>query len=150
MSSISISFLMFELWLLRIFVFPGWILGPTFSVLRLKIALHFWELFLCKVANRSIVSKSHVWYAVVIVVAQVNSHSFFFILPEWNASSSNTFCRTELKSKLDSGSALFCSFLDLKRVTFFVCHHCGFLVAVQFLQEMDVIMFDTARKVVPN
>ena len=36
MSSISISFLMFELWLRRIFAFPGWIPSPTFSVLRLN------------------------------------------------------------------------------------------------------------------
>ena len=37
LSSVSISFLMmFELWLLRIFVFPGCILSPTFSVLHLK------------------------------------------------------------------------------------------------------------------
>ena len=47
-----------------------------------------------------------------------------------------------LKSKLDRGSG---SFLDLEHVTFFVCQYCGFLVFVQFSQEVDVFMFDTAR-----
>ena len=34
-----------ELWLLRIFVFAGCILRPTFSVLRLKSHIIFLELF---------------------------------------------------------------------------------------------------------
>ena len=45
MLSISIYFLMFELWLLRILVFLGCVLSPTFSVLRLKSHNIFFEVF---------------------------------------------------------------------------------------------------------
>ena len=43
MSSISISYLMFKLWLMRIFVFPEWIPSPTFAVLRLNSHNMFWS-----------------------------------------------------------------------------------------------------------
>ena len=44
-----------------------------------------------------------------------------------------------------------CPFFDLEHVAFFVCQYCGFLVSVQFLQEADVVMFDTAGfEGVPN
>ena len=53
---------------------------------------------------------------------------------------SNAFCWTVLKSKLDNGSPCLVPFLIS-----------NMLVSVQFLQEMDAIMFDTARfEGVPN
>ena len=52
MSSISISFLMFELLLLRIVVSPGCILSPTLSVLRLRSHNIFWS-FSLEDANKS-------------------------------------------------------------------------------------------------
>ena len=77
----------------------------------------------------------------MIIVAQVNSHSSF-LLPAWNVFF-QCFYRTVLKGKLDNGS--------ISNITFFVYQHCGFLVSVQFLQEVDVVMFDTARFAgVPN
>ena len=52
MSSVSMSFLVSEPWLLRIFVFPGWILSPTFSVLLLNSHNIFWSCSF-EVANKS-------------------------------------------------------------------------------------------------
>ena len=64
MLSISISFLLFELRLLRIFVFPGCIVSPSFEV-----AHHFLELFFCGSKQEHVVSKAHIREAVVIAIS---------------------------------------------------------------------------------
>ena len=68
----------------------------------LEFAQHCLELFFWGCKQEHVVSKSHVCQAVVIVVAQENSHSFFFC--QCGIYFSNAFCRTVLKSKLDNGS----------------------------------------------
>ena len=82
MLSISISFLLFQLWLLRIFVFPGCILGPTFSVLCLKSH----SIFEAALLRKQIVVHRHqisICEAVMVVVSWANTHSSFR-LPTWN------------------------------------------------------------------
>ena len=80
--------------------------------------------------------------AVMVVVTQVNSHSSFR-LPARSVSFQR-FLQNPVEEQALQWVTLFGSFLDLEHVTFFVCQYCGFLVSVQFLQEADVIMFDTA------
>ena len=88
--------------LLRIFVFPGWILSPTFSLRCLNSHDIFWS---CSFedANRSTSS------ATLMFVKQSWSLSLrhnpiplFFC--QRGMSSSNAFCGTVLKSKVDNGS----------------------------------------------
>ena len=79
MSSICISFFVSELrllWLLRIFVFSGCILH--FFSTFLEVAQHVLKLFFggrTKARRR----RTSVREAVVVVVAQVDSHSFFLL-----------------------------------------------------------------------
>ena len=77
MSSTCISFFVSELrqlWLLRIFVFSGWILRPSSF---LEVAQHFLKQFFRGCEQKHVVGKPQVREAVVVVVAQVDSHSFF-------------------------------------------------------------------------
>ena len=65
------------LWLLRLFVSSGWILRPTFPVLG--IAQNFLKLFFGCCEQKHVVGKPQVREAVVVVVAEVDSHSFFLL-----------------------------------------------------------------------
>ena len=69
---------MFKLWLLRIFVFPGWILSHTFSVLHLN-SQNIFEAVLLRMQTGARRQQSSCLWAVRIVVAQVDSHSFFLL-----------------------------------------------------------------------
>ena len=133
MSSISISILLFELWLLRIFVFLGWILTPTVFVLRLNSHNIFWSCSFEDSQKEHVVSKSHVCEAVVIFVAQVNSHSSF--LPARNVFF-QCFLQNRVEEEARQRVTLFGSLFDLKHVAFFVCQYCGFLVSVQFFRRL--------------
>ena len=84
--------------------------SPTFSVLSSNSHNTFWELFFggCKLEH--IVSKSHVCDAIVVVVAQIDSHSFFFFCQRW-VTSFNELWRTVLNSKLDRKSPCLVPFL---------------------------------------
>ena len=106
MSSISISFPMFELWLLRIFVFPGRIISSTFSELRLKSHSIFWSCSF-EEANKRTTSANLMFVKVMIVDTQAYTHSSF-PLP---MSSSSAFCRTVLESMLVGGSPCLVPFL---------------------------------------
>ena len=103
--SISISFVLFKLWLLRIFVFPGCTLSPTFPVQSHNI---FWSCF--------VEAKRSTWSAKRRLVRQSWSLSPkqmpipFFICHRGRSSHKPT-CRTLLKSKLDSGSPCLVPFL---------------------------------------
>ena len=127
MSSISISFLMFELRLLRIFVFPGYMLSPTFPRAALEVTRHFFEdvALLKKQKKEYIVSKAHIREAVVIVVSQVNTHSPC-LLPAWKV-----VFQCHLQKSVEEQArlriTLLGSFFDLEHVTFFVSHYSGFL-----------------------
>ena len=68
----------------------------------LEIAQHFLKLFFRGCEEKHVAGKPQVREAVVVVVAEVNSHSLF-LLPALMSSFSE-FCRTVLKSKLDRGS----------------------------------------------
>ena len=65
------------LWLLRTFVFPGRILRPTFSVLSLNSYNISLKLFFGGCEQKHVVGEPQVCEAVVVVVTQVDSHSFF-------------------------------------------------------------------------
>ena len=54
-------------------------------------------------------------------------------------------CRTVLKSKLDNGSPCLVPFLISNTSLSSSVSTVAFCVSVQFLQEVDVVMFDTAR-----
>ena len=85
----------------------------------------------------------------MIVVTQVDSHTFFFC--QRGMSSSSAFCRTVLKSKLDRGSPCLVAFLISNMSLSPSVSTVAFLVSEEFLQEADVVMFDTARfEGVPN
>ena len=104
----------------KIFVFPGWILSPTFSVLRLKSQK---PLRSCSLedANRStyVVSKYHVCEAIMVPVDHVEKQAL-------------------------QRSACLVPFLTSNMLLSFVSQYWCFLVSVKFLQEVNVIMFDTA------
>ena len=61
---IATSFLLFELWLLRIFVLSGRIFNPTLSVLCLKVAHNFLELLQRRREQEYVVCKTQVCEAV--------------------------------------------------------------------------------------
>ena len=114
---ISISFLLFGLWLLRIFVLSQWIFNPTLSVLCLKSHIIFWSCT-CDVENRSTSSakrrfvrqsdsQSPSTCPCLLSFASV-SHRLFSAI--WSA---------VLKRKLDNGSP--CSVPSLSRICRFPC-----------------------------
>ena len=106
MSSNSISFLMFELWLQRIFVFPGCILSPTFSALRLKSHNIFWSCsFGDEKRSTSSANLMFVKQSRSLVITQAYAHSSF-LLP-----ARNVFFQCFLHSKLDRGSPCLVPFL---------------------------------------
>ena len=105
MLSISISFLLFELWLLRIWMYFEFHLFCA----MLEVAQHFLELLSCRSKLEHIVSKAHIREAVVIVDSKTNTHSLCFC--QRGKLSFNAICRTVLKSKLDSGSPCLVLFL---------------------------------------
>ena len=80
--SISISFLLFELWLLRIFVFPGWILSPTFSVQCLKSHYIFWSCSFVE-ANKSTPSAKRKFMRQSWSPSPKQMPIPFFLLPAW-------------------------------------------------------------------
>ena len=61
------------------FRFSGWILRPTFSVLFLKSHNICLKLFFGGCEQKHVVGKPQIREAVVVVVAQVDSHSFFLL-----------------------------------------------------------------------
>ena len=107
MLSIYISTLLLELWLLRISVFPGCILNPTFSELCVEFTHHFLKLLLCSCKQEHIVSKSQICEA-----TRTPKHMpipFFFC--QRGRSSLKATCSSVLKSKLDGGSPCIVPFL---------------------------------------
>ena len=147
MSSTSSSFFVSELrllWLLRIFVLSGWILRPTFSVLFLNSHNIFRSCSL-DVANSSTSSTNQVREAVVIMVAQVYTHSFFLV------PSLNFVLQRVLKDCVNQQArqwiTLLCSFTDIENVALFVCLYRCLLVSVYLLQEADRIVTDVACKI---
>ena len=130
MSSTSISFLVSEVWLLRqdfnfnivdlhFFVRIrtqaalvaenfrlSWVDPEShFFSTFLEFVHHFLKLFFGCCELKHVVGEPQVCEAVVVVVTQVDSHSFF-LLPALGE-----FCRTVLNSKLDRGSPCLVPFL---------------------------------------
>ena len=87
MSSTCISFFVSELrllWMLRIVVF-FWVDQEThFFSTFLEVAQHFLKLFFGSCEQKHVIGKPHVRESVMVVVAQVDSHSFS-LLPALDA-----------------------------------------------------------------
>ena len=121
-----------------VFVIPGCILSSTFSVPRLKSHNIFWSCSF-EEANKSTSSANLKFVRqFMIVVSQAHTHSSF-LLPTWNVFFQG-FLQNNVEEQARQRVTVFGSFLDLEHVTFFVCQYCGFLVVVQFSQEVGVFM----------
>ena len=124
MLSIVTSILLFDPWLLRIFVFSGWIFSPTLSVLFLKSHM---ILLSCSrdVENQHVVREPHVREAVSLQITQTDPHAFL-------APSCQVVFQCSLQNRVEQQGTqritLLCASLYLEHIGLFVCQDCRFLV----------------------
>ena len=142
MLSISISVLLFALWLLRILIFPGMYLESHFFCPVFDVAQHFLKPLLCRSKQEHIVSKAQIREAIVIAISWAKCHSFFH-LPAWKV-----VFQGHLQDRVEEQAGwrvdlLGRLFFDLEHVTLLVRHYSSFSVFVESFQEVDVFMFDT-------
>ena len=112
-----------------------------FSVLRLNSHNILWS---CSFedANRSTSSTNLMFVRRSLSLRYIHIPFFYC---QRGMSSSNAFCKTVLKSKLDNGSPCVVPFLISNMSLSSSVSTCGFLVSEKFLQEADVVMVNTAR-----
>ena len=130
--SIDTSFLFFELWLLRIFVFPGWIFLTHLLSALLEMTYNFSS------CSRDVANKSTSSFA----ITQADAQTFFLQI---------IFQSLSVDEQTGQQVTLFRLPPDLEYFTLFVTHNCRFPIEVQSPHEIYAVLFHTACfKCFPN
>ena len=143
MLSISISFLLFELWLLRIFRLSWMYFESHLFCAALEVAQHFLKLLFRRSklgAHRQ--QSAYSWGSRDRCL--LSKYPFLSSFASVEGRLSRPSAEQCWRASSTEDHPAWSYFLDLEHVAFFVSHYSGFLVFVVFFQEVDVFMFDTA------